>query len=68
MKFIYPAVFRKNESGRYHGFFLIWHAARQKETLWRMPLTMPMMLPTTGSMQNLWKTKWIFPLFLMNPT
>ena len=21
MKFIYPAVFRKNESGRYHGFF-----------------------------------------------
>lgn len=34
MKFIYPAVFRKTEEGKYKGFFLIWSVVRLLETLW----------------------------------
>ena len=33
MKFIYPAVFKKTEDGRYKGTSQTWKAASEKETL-----------------------------------
>ena len=52
MKFIYPAVFRKNEEGKYKAFFPDLDAVKQKATLWMTLLTMQMKQLITGSMQK----------------
>ena len=50
MKFIYPAVFRKTETGTYYGFFPdSWKTATLRATLWTKPLTEPTKQRLTGS-------------------
>ena len=49
MKFIYPAVFRKNESGGTMHISRILNAAKHREILSTMQSTMQMKPPATGS-------------------
>ena len=46
MKFMYPAVFRKNEDGTYNGYFRISNAAPPPEIHWTKPSRMPTKPPT----------------------
>ena len=52
MKFIYPAVFRKNEEGKYKAFFPDLECCEAEGDTLEMLLTMQMKQPITGSMQR----------------